>query len=90
MRQKEAAEAERKACSRTVEKLQKAIDRFTEAEKGFFVKIVRVFIKTVSRIAYSPPGKSRKRDHCAEVSGRRSGRSLDLLGATRTRTALAS
>lgn len=42
MRQKEAAEAERKACSRTVEKLQKAIDRFTEAEKGFVSKIVRV------------------------------------------------
>lgn len=50
MRQKEAAEAERKACSRTVEKLQKAVDRFAEAEKVSVSKIVRVKIKIVSHI----------------------------------------
>ncbi|KAF8518778.1 hypothetical protein JB92DRAFT_2901673 [Gautieria morchelliformis] len=42
MRQKEAAEAERKACSRTLEKLQKTVDRFTEAEKGYASKMANL------------------------------------------------
>jgi E3 ubiquitin-protein ligase BRE1 len=41
MRQKEAAEAERKASSRAVEKLQKAVERFTEAERALASKLVR-------------------------------------------------
>ncbi|KAF8577106.1 BRE1-domain-containing protein [Ramaria rubella] len=39
MRQKEAAEAERKASSRTVEKLQRTVERLSEAEKGFGLRL---------------------------------------------------
>ena len=55
MRQKEAAEAERKACNRTVEKLQKAVDRFTEAEKGSASKLVRLDIRIVLHIVLTTP-----------------------------------
>lgn len=40
MRQKEAAEAERKAAARALEKSQKTVDRFTEAEKLVSTKLV--------------------------------------------------
>ncbi|GJJ06320.1 hypothetical protein Clacol_000511 [Clathrus columnatus] len=40
MRQKEAAEAERKAAARALEKLQKTVDRFTDAEKSVSTKLV--------------------------------------------------
>ncbi|KIJ49660.1 hypothetical protein M422DRAFT_66121 [Sphaerobolus stellatus SS14] len=39
MRQKEAAEAERKASARAVEKLQKAVEKYTEAEKTAAAKM---------------------------------------------------
>lgn len=53
MRQKEAAEAERKAIARTVEKLQKAVERFNEAEKGFAAKLVGPFVVMYSGCANS-------------------------------------
>lgn len=42
MRQKEAAEAECKAAARALEKLQKAVERFTEAEKSASAKLVSI------------------------------------------------
>lgn len=62
MRQKEAAEAERKASTRALEKLQKTVERYIEGEKAFALKLVRFSFETFS-VYQSCIDGSRKRDH---------------------------